>query len=161
MGRDSAYVAVYDVSDDRERDRLATVLEGFGMRVQFSAFELRLTPATRQTLLRRVEDLRLKTGFVYLYRRGGSHDRAAVGEVPENSLGDDRHAFVVAEAPLGGRRRCRGAAEVAGCRAVQARNPKVPERSPDNPVLPDGFALSVGGASKERDCQTDADQGPL
>ncbi len=99
MPRDAQYVAVYDVSADRERDRVAKVLEGFGMRVQKSAFELRLTPATRQTLLRRVEALQLQSGFLYLYRRAGGHDRTAAGTVPEDPLAEDRHAFVLGEAP--------------------------------------------------------------
>ncbi|MBI4664156.1 MAG: CRISPR-associated endonuclease Cas2 [Verrucomicrobia bacterium] len=97
MPRDAAYVAVYDVTSDRERTRLAKVLEGFGLRVQYSAFELRLTPATRKTLLRRVEDLKLESGFLYLYRRAGNHDRAAVGQVPDDPLAETEHAFVVSD----------------------------------------------------------------
>lgn len=95
MPRDAQYVAVYDVSADRERDRVAKVLEGFGMRVQKRAFELRLTSATHQTLLRRVEALQLQSGFLYLYRRAGGHDRTAAGTVPEDPLAEDRHAFVL------------------------------------------------------------------
>jgi CRISPR-associated protein Cas2 len=32
-------VVVYDIADDRRRDRLATFLEGYGRRVQESVFE--------------------------------------------------------------------------------------------------------------------------
>ncbi|HEY5481563.1 MAG TPA: CRISPR-associated endonuclease Cas2 [Verrucomicrobiae bacterium] len=39
MARTADYVAVYDVSNDAERTRVAKVLEGFGIRVQMSAFE--------------------------------------------------------------------------------------------------------------------------
>lgn len=96
MPRWNSYVAVYDVTEDRERNRVAKILEGFGLRVQYSAFELRLTPSQRQTLIRHLQEVALKTGFVYLYRRAGGHDRSSVGNLPDNPLADDRHAFVVA-----------------------------------------------------------------
>jgi len=149
MPRESKYVAVYDVSDARERRRLAGVLEGFGLRVQESAFELRLTPAGRQTLLRRVEALRLQSGFLYLYRRAGGADRAAAGRVPEDPLGEDRHAYLFDATPThtqwppphGGRtltchaaRRSRKEAVTRPVRAVQPA-------ATVNPVLPSDFAL--------------------
>lgn len=33
------YVVIYDISDDRRRKRVFNLLEGYGRRVQFSAFE--------------------------------------------------------------------------------------------------------------------------
>lgn len=35
-----AYVIAYDISDDRERERIAEILGGFGHRVQYSVFEV-------------------------------------------------------------------------------------------------------------------------
>lgn len=38
-----AYVVVaYDIADDRRRERVARILEGYGERVQYSVFECRL-----------------------------------------------------------------------------------------------------------------------
>ena len=37
-------VVSYDISDDRRRDKVAKVLEGFGERVQESVFECHLSP---------------------------------------------------------------------------------------------------------------------
>ena len=34
------HVIAYDISDDRRRERIAKVLEGFGQRVQLSVFEV-------------------------------------------------------------------------------------------------------------------------
>jgi CRISPR-associated protein Cas2 len=45
-------VVAYDIRDDRRRDRVAKILEGFGQRVQYSVFECRLD---------RVQYLRLRT----------------------------------------------------------------------------------------------------
>jgi len=144
MPRDASYVAVYDVSDDRERSRVAAVLEGFGLRVQFSAFELRLTPATKRTFLRRLQDLKLATGFVYLYRRAGSQDRVAVGNVPEDTLAEANHAWVVVGRALGG---CRSEPVRRKSRPNQsARRPKATPMARGsllgNAVLPSEFALA-------------------
>ena len=147
MARDAAYVAVYDVTSDRERNRLAKVLEGFGLRVQYSAFELRLTPATRRTLIRRIEELKLQSGFVYLYRRAGSQDRTAIGQAPDDPLAETNHAFVVAATPK--LKREKETSPPSG-RQTDKRRPKSkgagrkPSILPDttavlNPVLPIGF----------------------
>lgn len=39
----SRYVVVYDIPDDRRRNRIAQILEGYGERVQYSVFECLLT----------------------------------------------------------------------------------------------------------------------
>ena len=39
MARTADYAAVYEVSSDSERTRVAGVLEGFGIRVQMTSFE--------------------------------------------------------------------------------------------------------------------------
>lgn len=44
------YVITYDVSDDRIRQCVADILEGFGRRVQYSVFECRLDPSEIETL---------------------------------------------------------------------------------------------------------------
>ncbi|MCP5517575.1 MAG: CRISPR-associated endonuclease Cas2 [Verrucomicrobiales bacterium] len=134
MPRDASYVAVYDVSEDRERDRVAKVLEGFGMRVQYSAFELRLTPATRQTLLRRLEALELKSGFLYLYRRAGHRDRTAIGQAPADPLDEANHAYVfTAETPPPRE------TKPPRLKSKRAPAPPIPPRTPAapfNPVFP-------------------------
>ncbi len=48
------YVAAYDVSCDRRRTRVATVLLGFGVRIQYSVFEVRLEPDELPALRRDV-----------------------------------------------------------------------------------------------------------
>ena len=76
------YIAVYDVSDNKERERVAKVLEGYGIRVQKSSFECVLTRGSRLTLERRLTELKLATGFVFLYRLQTSSTRTAIGAVP-------------------------------------------------------------------------------
>ncbi len=43
-------LVVYDIADDKRRDRLATFLEGYGRRVQESVFECFLTLSEMQAL---------------------------------------------------------------------------------------------------------------
>lgn len=45
------YVVVYDVSDDRLRQRVANTCEAFGFRVQESVFECELTPRGLEELV--------------------------------------------------------------------------------------------------------------
>ena len=47
-------VLVYDVTSDRRRTRLHKLLRQYGVAVQASAFEARLTPAERAALLRQI-----------------------------------------------------------------------------------------------------------
>jgi len=49
----SFYVVVYDVVDDRRRQKVAKYLESIGERVQKSVFEMYLTPPELEKLLKR------------------------------------------------------------------------------------------------------------
>lgn len=45
------YLIAYDVADDKARTNLAKFLEGYGVRIQFSLFEARLTPGELKEVL--------------------------------------------------------------------------------------------------------------
>jgi CRISPR-associated protein Cas2 len=51
------WVVAYDSPCDKRRRKLATLLEGYGVRVQFSVFECQLRPETVEKLRRRIERL--------------------------------------------------------------------------------------------------------
>lgn len=95
MPRNAMYLAVYDVTDDKERSAVAKVLEGYGQRVQFSVFECRLTLSARQRLLAEVTRLNLASGFLYLYALGGESRRKGVGCLPAEPQAEPKHSFVV------------------------------------------------------------------
>ena len=68
MRREMLRVVAYDIADDRRRNRIADMLEEWGVRVQYSVFEMRLTNSEAKRLfasLRRVvepgDSLRLYT----------------------------------------------------------------------------------------------------
>ena len=50
-------VVAYDIADDRRREKIASELENFGVRVQRSVFECHLTPAQVQDLQQRLDAL--------------------------------------------------------------------------------------------------------
>lgn len=83
-GRPARYVAVYDISDDRERRTVSKILEGFGMRVQESVFECLLTSRLKSALKYRLEKATIETGSVLIYRMSEGSPRMSVGQaVPE------------------------------------------------------------------------------
>ncbi|MCO6454649.1 MAG: CRISPR-associated endonuclease Cas2 [Pirellulaceae bacterium] len=53
----SRYIAAYDVSDDNQRQRVARVLDRFGVRLQWSVFEVWLDPDELVELRRKVGPL--------------------------------------------------------------------------------------------------------
>jgi CRISPR-associated protein Cas2 len=95
MPRNSCYLAIYDVSKDRERDHVAGVLEGYGLRVQKSAFECRMTRSGLSRLIKELEALDLKTGFVYIYGLGQKFDRRNTGTLPSEPFAEEKHSYVV------------------------------------------------------------------
>lgn len=95
MPRTADYIAAYDLTSDRERERVAQVLEGYGFRVQFSVFELRLTRGLRERLLVELENLKIESGFICLYRRAATAKRFEVGVIPPRPHDEESHAYVL------------------------------------------------------------------
>ncbi len=50
-------IIIYDITDNKRRNRMAKFLEGYGVRVQKSAFEARLTKMRYVAMLRRAEKI--------------------------------------------------------------------------------------------------------
>jgi CRISPR-associated endonuclease Cas2 len=67
MSAPSLYIATYDISCDRERAKVADVLEGFGVRAQFSVFECRLSRGLKVRLVAALEALDVQSGTIHLY----------------------------------------------------------------------------------------------
>lgn len=75
------YVVVYDIEDDRVRGRVATVLEGYGRRVQESVFECDLREGEADNLISRLQrELRHPSGGeIRVYRVCGNCLQASFG----------------------------------------------------------------------------------
>ena len=61
------YVIAYDIADDRRRNRIARLLEGYGERVQYSVFEAWLNDTELQKLRQRLEKAVKEEGTVRIY----------------------------------------------------------------------------------------------
>lgn len=94
MGNILDYALVYDISDDKERGRVDRLLKGYGFRIQKSVFECRLTRRTRDELIKRLEKLEVKTGFIKLYRLEYATKNQSIGAMSRNSP-DSGNAFIV------------------------------------------------------------------
>jgi len=63
----SDYAVVYDITNDLERTKVDKVLQGFGFRVQKSVFECRMDKKIKNELIKRLQELNIKTGFIKIY----------------------------------------------------------------------------------------------
>lgn len=62
------YLVVYDISSDRERNLVSDIIGSYGVRVQYSVFECRLTRKSLTELLVALKRTPLETGCVCIYR---------------------------------------------------------------------------------------------
>lgn len=63
------YVISYDVVNDKERNKIAKILEAYGKRVQYSVFECVLSKSDYTMLYRKLlnVDIDSQTDSIYLY----------------------------------------------------------------------------------------------
>lgn len=98
MNRPAAlYLATYDVSLARERIRLARLLSGYGVRVQKSVFEVRLTRSDHARLTRDIRELDLKSGSVLLYRALETVPAETIGQSTKTYITEGDQTWVLAE----------------------------------------------------------------
>ncbi|MBP7479464.1 MAG: CRISPR-associated endonuclease Cas2 [Spirochaetaceae bacterium] len=91
---DAEFVVVYDISCSKERRHIDRLLKGFGLRVQKSVFECRMRKRDISDLLKRLESINIKTGFVKIYRLEYSSKNPVVGVAPERT-DETPNAFIV------------------------------------------------------------------
>lgn len=94
MSRPGHYLVVYDISDNRERQRVSKALEGFGFRIQESVFECRLTTSGKNLLLKSLRKSRPETGFIVLYRLSPEVEPISIGARQRPNL-DQGLAYVI------------------------------------------------------------------
>jgi CRISPR-associated protein Cas2 len=97
MPRATTYLICYDLSSDAERGRVASLLEGYGFRLQFSVFECRLARATLDRLLRDIEKLDVQSGTILITRLDERARRYAFGRslVPNPMWDKEHHALTL------------------------------------------------------------------
>ena len=58
---------IYDISDDKRRTKLAKILEGFGYRVQMSAFEFWISQKDYKRMMEKIEKIKDKDDNIRVY----------------------------------------------------------------------------------------------
>jgi CRISPR-associated protein Cas2 len=96
MSRTATYLVCYDVTEDRERNRVAKLVEGYGLRIQFSVFECRLSRSALAELQRQLEALQLTTGGVAICRLDDRARRHLIGtpHTAEPLAGSKTHSLL-------------------------------------------------------------------
>ncbi len=97
MSRAATYILCYDVTLDAERDRVAKIAEGHGLRIQYSVFECRLGRSALAALCRQLEDLKLTSGGVAILRLDDRAHRHMIGSphTAEPLAGHSSHSLMV------------------------------------------------------------------
>lgn len=67
------YLVVYDISINKERNKIDKLLHGYGFRVQKSVYECRLSRALKKQLIAQLTSLDIKSGHVRFYSVNGEH----------------------------------------------------------------------------------------
>lgn len=76
------YLIAYDVCDDRRRSRVATILQSYGSRLQYSLFQVDISPARLERLAAQLEkEISSKEDSVLICDMGSPDSRASQGIV--------------------------------------------------------------------------------
>lgn len=78
----SLTVVIYDISDNKQRAKIVKLLEGFGVRVQKSAFEAWLNRSDYLKLCGKIECLVTPEDHVKIYRLSGAGESKSWGQTP-------------------------------------------------------------------------------
>lgn len=79
MEQKSLILVIYDIIENKRRSRLVKILEGYGFRVQKSAFEARLSDRQYQKLLSAVENFALEDDNIRIYKINGQGEIRSFG----------------------------------------------------------------------------------
>jgi len=62
------YLVIYDIGDDKRRKKLVKLLEKYGFRVQYSAFECVLNLSSKHELIKEMDKLKEDKDSIRLYK---------------------------------------------------------------------------------------------
>lgn len=77
---------IYDVVNDKRRVKLAKYLQGYGVRVQMSAFEAFLSPSKYEKFVREIQWYVSKEDSVRIYRVGAGNQVKTFGTKMDYSV---------------------------------------------------------------------------
>ena len=80
--RDKKYfvLVIYDISENKRRNRMVKILNSYGFRVQRSAFEATLSPSKYKKLIKDIKHIPSNTDSVRVYKIQGKGSVVQFGE---------------------------------------------------------------------------------
>lgn len=81
-------LVIYDIIENKKRVKLAKKLQGYGFRIQKSAFEAKLPEKKYQQLLSELKVFESETDSIRVYRIIGSGNVTVFGEEKDTELED-------------------------------------------------------------------------
>lgn len=85
-------LVIYDISDNKRRNKMVKVLSSYGYRVQKSAFEALLRPNKYEKLINELHDIPSKTDSVRIYKIQGRGSAVQIGE--QYSIEDEETVII-------------------------------------------------------------------
>ena len=93
MATTSDFAIVYDLSSNKERKLIYSLLCDYGTNVQRSVFECRLTKNAFEQLMKKLQQLQINTGTIKIYRLVSNNQGKEFGKA--NSHPDDSGAVFI------------------------------------------------------------------
>lgn len=62
------YLIIYDIVDDKKRKKISDIINGYGIRVQYSSYEVWLTEKQLQNLLEQIKRIHDETDSIRIYK---------------------------------------------------------------------------------------------
>lgn len=81
-------LVIYDIIENKKRVKLAKMLQGYGFRIQKSAFEAKLTEKKYKQLLKELKSYETTEDSIRVYRIIGNGNVTVFGEEKNNDLED-------------------------------------------------------------------------
>ena len=93
--RNRIYVVVYDISEDAERNRVSDLLIAYGIRVQYSVFECKLTKRRYTEMLAALDEAGIKTGFIKIYRTDANTKAMVIGTKRDDDIDQEDACIII------------------------------------------------------------------
>jgi len=93
--RNKHYIVVYDITEDTERLKISDILIGFGIRIQYSVFECKLTKKQHGLLYQQLNNVAVKTGFIKIYRVEQQTKSLTIGIEKQGNIDLDEACIIV------------------------------------------------------------------
>lgn len=95
----SMYFISYDISENKVRNKISKILEGYGKRIQYSVFECDIDENLYVTLHKQLleQTINSKTDSIIIYKlcKKCADERMTIGTIKENSIYKNNDVIVI------------------------------------------------------------------